>query len=205
MTLQSELQNPLYKHWLKGGFSVKLLRKGLEKFVDESIKTLRSDFLSDICNHLSIPEAKCTDCTTENCLPCLLDPTPNFCWITGKGKYRQCSKHDKYDNQKEYRLCPNRICEPGLHEKIQLEHNNNNKPIWKYTDATKWCTAHWEIAKCFLGSIDANKDSAAETDYSGLLHIIINCRRVFYKFTGTIHGHFDQVPIFNINCLVFVN
>lgn len=63
----------------------------------------------------------------------------------------------------------------------------------------RWCTMHWEMTKCFMPTGYGDKLSAAETDCSGLLYVIMNCQYVqnyMDRYIATPNGHFTQV--FNV-------
>ena len=57
---------------------------------------------------------------------------------------------------------------------------------WTNTDATKWTSDYWELAKCYLPyGYDATRNET-EADLSGLLSLIINCKDVDNYLTAKV-------------------
>ncbi|XP_060592662.1 uncharacterized protein LOC132747328 [Ruditapes philippinarum] len=108
-------------------------------------------------------------------------PTKGIC-IVGKG---QCSFH----RNSNYILagCPNRICH-NFKSGIQKAHRYSG-PSYKNTDATQWCSNSWEVAKCFMPT-DGYKDkaSAAETDFNGIISVILN----YKDFKGKVYENLNN-------------
>ncbi|XP_053402783.1 uncharacterized protein LOC123548891 [Mercenaria mercenaria] len=67
---------------------------------------------------------------------------------------------------------PCQVCGRLYDEIIKLHRYND--PNWE-TDSAKWCTDHWQFAKCFMTTTSkTSNNSASETDATGLLGVIIN-------------------------------
>ena len=161
MSHDDQLKDPLYRNWVKAGLGIKYLHEGIASYVDIQVKTLHNDFLSDIRNNLGNQSGSCSSCKLENVLPCA-----TFGLCSGK----PCRFHRLH----RYTPCPNKVCDK-LYKKIKTMHRDE-KPSWKNTDPTKWCTDHWEIGKCFMAETGYyDKQSAVDTDCTGLLSVIVNC------------------------------
>jgi hypothetical protein len=89
-------------------------------------------------------------------------------------------------NKKPNQKCPNNIChnvKDALHK-----HHRYQGPSWQVTDATKWCSDAFQIAKCYLPPKGYdNKSSFAEIDFNGTLGIIINNTRFQNQMTAHIN------------------
>ena len=73
--------------------------------------------------------------------------------------------------------CPS--CDLWVKE-IKLQ--NKGQLQWKNADPTKWDKDPWEIAKCFMNPQGSKASSAAvtgpdKTDLSGMLNVLINCKK----------------------------
>ncbi|XP_053388816.1 uncharacterized protein CXorf38 homolog [Mercenaria mercenaria] len=163
----SKLSGSKSKNWIKAGLAVLFTKEGIEPFVYDEIKQFQQKCLKDISNNNGIPAGStCFSCCTENVIVC---PTNKIC-NGGRGK---CKFHRNAATQYLPFGCPNKICNNFKNE-IQNAHRFHC-PSFKNTDATQWCTNPWEVAKCFMPP-DGYKDvtSAAETDFNGIISVIIN-------------------------------
>jgi hypothetical protein len=168
-----------YNNWVKAQLAVLFTKDGLEPFVCNEIQQFQQECLDDICYNNGIFSGTiCSGCSTENVVKC---PTKGIC-IVGKG---QCSFH----RNSNYILagCPNRICH-NFKSGIQKAHRYSG-PSYKNTDATQWCSNSWEVAKCFMPT-DGYKDkaSAAETDFNGIISVILN----YKDFKGKVHENLNN-------------
>ena len=68
--------------------------------------------------------------------------------------------------------CPNNVCN-RIRQALVANHAYSG-PFWKNTDAAKWCTDPWELAKVFMSPGYEDKNTARDTDCSGLLSVCIN-------------------------------
>ena len=114
------------------------------------------------------PGTTCSQCNTHNVLPCgqrkEICSTDTVCRFhsTQATKYKQCQQN---------------VCH-RMYEKIR-KHHISNKPSLEHTDATKWCTDGWEIAKCYFKSGNnqtGDSDTTSATEMTGLLKLIKNCK-----------------------------
>ena len=64
----------------------------------------------------------------------------------------------------------------------EIKSQNKGQLQWKNADPTKWDKDPWEIAKCFMNVQGGKASSAAvtgpdKTDLSGMLNVLINCKK----------------------------
>lgn len=178
-SLVPTLTNESFRNWLRGALSVLFAKEGLTDFVSTEITQFHTDLLEDVWTSCGIPAGTtCQSCTTANLLQC---HTPGFC-NTGHCKIHDLAIPEKIPNQP----CPNRICD-ALMKAIRKNHRFHS-PSWKNTDAHRWCSDPFEVAKCFLPP-DGYCDVATleETDFNGTISIIINNKRFQNKFAAQLH------------------
>ncbi|XP_052791209.1 uncharacterized protein LOC128225189 [Mya arenaria] len=149
-------------NWLKSNLSLKITRKGLIGLVDGEMQSLQKDSYNKA---RTTPRAACNQCCTTNLL-------------VGLPRY-------KYPNNKpppKTNHCPNSICD-GIRQNIESEHCFR-RPSWKNSDAKQWSTNHWQFAKCYMPPDGyAQVLSATDTDFNGIINVLINCKRFDGKFT----------------------
>jgi hypothetical protein len=165
-----------FKNWLRGALAALFAKEGLIAFVNKEITDYQNDLLNDACKVNSIPAGTtCSSCTTANILVC---PTPGFC---SKGK--KCNVHDpKISSLTPNKRCPLGLCS-ALSNSIRNEHRYKG-PSWKNTDARGWCTDAYQLAKCYMPPDGyADKASLAETDFNGVIAVIINNKRFEKKMS----------------------
>lgn len=81
------------------------------------------------------------------------------------GAWMTCSKVEIFEITRYFTDC------------IEQEHRFHG-PSWKNTDASGWCVDSWQIAKCFMPPDGyLNVHIPQETDFNGLISIILNCKR----------------------------
>ncbi|XP_053390329.1 uncharacterized protein CXorf38 homolog, partial [Mercenaria mercenaria] len=162
-----KLSGAKFKNWIKAGLGVLFTKEGIEPFVHDEIKQFQQRCLSDICNNNGlVAGTTCSSCCTENVVVCPLDRKCN----ASRGI---CNFHRNSATQYLPLGCPNNICH-NFKSKIQHAHRYFG-PSYKNTDATKWCSNPWEVAKCFMPP-DGYKDATnkAETDFNGIISVIMN-------------------------------
>ncbi|XP_053381559.1 uncharacterized protein LOC123556485 [Mercenaria mercenaria] len=159
----SDLEDPLYKNWVRSALSLKYLKHGIHSFVDRIAKQHHTDLLYSYIKGTGCVAKSCSECTLENLLP---DHPRSRC-IQKFGSKCFCN------NPSGRRKCPNNFCS-RFYDLIGLAHDERN-PIWANTDPARWFGDHWAMAKCFLGTTGySDKHTAVETDASGLLSIMLN-------------------------------
>ncbi|XP_053373689.1 uncharacterized protein LOC128546662 [Mercenaria mercenaria] len=152
MTNTDKIKVKPYRNWVRGALGLFYLQKGLYPFTDSAVKAEHSKIVQKL-----LP---CTGCAIENILP-----------AHAKGKV--CIQKNKA--KCNCRKGTNRSCATcsKIYDDIVLLHRFR-EPHW-VTDCSTWYTDHWQFAKCFLTTTSkGSSNTAAETDASGLLSIIIN-------------------------------
>ena len=196
-------QNPTiskskFKNWIKAALAVLITKQEIEPVVYDEIEHFQKKCLQDIAIFNGLPIARtCSSCCTENVIAC---PTNGIC----KVKRGRCKYHR--NNATKYRpsCCPDNICH-NLKSEIEKAHRYHG-PSFKNTDATKWCSNPWEIAKCFMPPDGyKNVGSAGETDFNGIISVIINYKEFEAKVTDNLSkpgNNFEQVT-FCFTCVQF--
>lgn len=166
-----------YHNWIKAGLALLITKEGIEDFVYDEIELCQIQTLANICSTNGLaPGTMCNSCRTVNVLKC---PTRLFCKTTGSG----CMTHDSTVNQ--YHVCSNMVCD-DFRESIKNAHRYHG-PSFKNTDSTKWCSDVWEVAKCFMPPDGySNVRSVAETDFNGIVSVIINYTGFQNKMTDDL-------------------
>ena len=91
--------------------------------------------------------------------------------ITGSCRPEACSSC----NVSRAPDCPNNVCNVVQNEII--ESHRKGEPSFCNTNAKKWSTDAWEIAKCFIPPITGYKFcTQLKADFSAVINIIINCK-----------------------------
>jgi hypothetical protein len=178
--LDPTLEKKEFHNWLKGAMSVLFAKEGLSEFVLTEITEFHKDLINSVLTQNGIPPGTlCASCTTANVLSC---PTANFC---SKGK--RCNKHDKTVPDKMPSIqCRNNLCN-GIKDGIRTLHRYI-QPSWNNSDATKWCVDAFEVAKCFMPPDGySGKRSLADTDFNGMISMIINNKRFQNKMTTQLN------------------
>ncbi|XP_060554206.1 uncharacterized protein LOC132715231 [Ruditapes philippinarum] len=159
----SDLEDPLYKNWVRSALSLKYLKEGIYGFVDQFSKQHHSNLLQSYIKGTGSPATSCTECTSENLMP---DHPRHQCIQKFRSK---CFCNNPVGRRK----CPNNFCS-RLYDLIVIAHDERN-PLWINTDPGKWYMDHWEIAKCYLSTTGySEQGTAGDTDVAGLLSIIVN-------------------------------
>lgn len=153
------------QNWFRCTLALHITREGILEFVDDEIKTLHHRILK------TLPVGSiCTSCVTQSVVPC---PAKKVCKIGRDGK---CLNFHNVPPTG----CPKRVCDRIVRE-IELVHKYNG-PSWKNTDASKWCTSPWELAKCFCPPDGYAKIfSPQDTDLNGLISVMQNCSHFQFR------------------------
>ncbi|XP_060607621.1 uncharacterized protein LOC132759790 [Ruditapes philippinarum] len=166
-TVSVPLSNSKFFNWIKAALAVFYTKEEIEPVVIDEVKYFQQNCLHTISSSNSLPAGStCSKCCTENLIVC---PTNRICNVN-RGK---CYYHKNVATQFRPSGCPNKICH-NLKSEIEKAHRYHG-PSYKNTDATKWCSNAWEIAKCYLPP-DGYKDvsNASETNFNGIISVIIN-------------------------------
>ncbi|XP_052815025.1 uncharacterized protein LOC128241928 [Mya arenaria] len=164
---QSSARKPLNTNWYRCWQSVCITHAVLVDLTTDGFDRLQQETIDYINSLNGFKERTiCSSCNTINVLPCW---TKNLC----KGTKGNCEIHSS--PALLYGSCPtNGFCNEFVSKLV--ESHRFGSPVWANTDAAKWCSNGWEIAKCFMPpSGYADKANAKETDVNGLISCIINC------------------------------
>ncbi|KAH3791065.1 uncharacterized protein LOC127841973 isoform X1 [Dreissena polymorpha] len=163
-------------NWLKALLAINIAKSGLEQFAENEAKTLHGNIYNAI---LTSGAVACTGCQTANLLKC---PSLGIC--KKRGAQGLCtSVHDTASKQP--RPCPANVCNKVLNE-IAKQHKYHN-PSWKNTVAIHWASNPWEIAKAYFPPEGyAEKASAQDTDFNGIISFFMNCKHFDNKFSFPI-------------------
>lgn len=167
--------------WLKGALAILFVKEALAEFVDSEIKQFQKDVLQNIITSKGLPQGTtCSSCTTASLLKC---PTGKFC-DTG----RKCKAHTSIHAVRSPIRCPKALCNE-LKDAILTEHRFK-EPFWKNTEAQRWCTDAFHIAKCYMPEGYSDVKTINETDFNGILSVIINNKR----FQNKMKAKLDMKP-----------
>lgn len=184
MPTTQKIQDNLYRNWVRAVLGLCFLQEGLRDFVDRIVKLQHLKTLQDVRKTLNNPTAQCTQCRLDNIYPA---HAGSPC-ILKNGRHCNCRRRGN-------KHCP--FCSQFYDEVIRLHRYSD--PCWE-TDASKWCTDHWQFAKCFLTTTSKLGDkNAVDTDVAGLLSIIINAKFFQKEISSAINAPYDdfsQVSIF---------
>ena len=175
----AEPKEILYRNWIKAGLGLLYVKEGIQDFIVDEINNFHSNVLG------TLPGAgRCTFHTIQNVLRC---PTRGIC------SGRPCRFHDNNDPVKTYTPCL--ICD-AIRNEIEIAHRYG-QPSYKNTRSKLWCTGSWELAKCFMPAQGySNKNTADDTDLSGLISVILNNKDFQNKITeilGQPGNKFEKV------------
>lgn len=181
-SITQTLKDKKFLNWLKGALAIRFTKQGLDGFVETEITQFQNDLLAYVFTGKTLSAGTgCNSCTTANVLTCR---TPNFCPDRGK-----CFLHDELlEERSANRACPNNICQ-RMRDGISSEHRYMYRkgPSWRNTDARKWCSDPFQIAKCYMpadGYFEVR--SLAETDFNGTLSVIMNNKRFEHKMDADL-------------------
>ncbi|XP_052760976.1 uncharacterized protein LOC128203556 [Mya arenaria] len=164
------------QNWVKAALALNITKDGLQDFLEDVLTCVHQDIYSAVRTSKGLPSgAACAHCFTENVFMC---PTRGICTSTRNCRFHKCP-------QKLYAPCPNGICE-GVRDEI-IKHHSFSGPSWKNTNADKWSTIPWEIAKCFLPP-DGYKtvSSIKDSDFNGVISVMMNCKDFQNKLSFNI-------------------
>ncbi|XP_053391506.1 uncharacterized protein LOC128554274 [Mercenaria mercenaria] len=170
MSHQEELENMKYRNWVRGVLAFKYFKEGIKGFADDVVEKEHRRINQDVISGRS-----CNQCSIRNLRPlhtCTKDHT-------GRNKCHWGQNNCNCLQTKKQR-CPDKVCDVIMEEILTNHASTPPSPNWKNTDIQKWCSAPWEIAKCFINAPGySDKSRADDIDISGLLHVFIN--NISYK------------------------
>ncbi|XP_052791038.1 uncharacterized protein LOC128225064 [Mya arenaria] len=159
------------QNWLKSSLALRITKSGLRGLAEDGSSRTQQNIHSSIqqANKLS-PGTKCSQCLTENLFLC---PTRGLC-----SNPRNCKFHNTPN--KMQRPCPSQICGDFRNEIVSVHRFGN--PSWKNTRSELWCTNHWEVAKCFMGEGYQDVNYFDDTDFNGVISLMLNCKEYEVNF-----------------------
>ncbi|XP_060584309.1 uncharacterized protein CXorf38-like [Ruditapes philippinarum] len=178
MAHQLQLEKEKYRQWVKAGLGLGYLKEGLVPFCNDIADQQHKDILQNIRSTKSLPSTvTCGNCRVETLKPDHKPvPAGNKVCPLGQVKCSCCFKGKS--------ACPNNICGAIYDYIVQHHASSPPSPNWKNTDAQHWVTDPWSICKCFINARGyEQKQSAGETDCTGLLHLMIN-NQYFHSHIG---------------------
>ncbi|XP_060567863.1 uncharacterized protein LOC132726549 [Ruditapes philippinarum] len=180
MAHQLQLEKEKYRQWVKAGLGLGYLKEGLVPFCNDIADQQHKDILQNIRSRKSLSSTvTCGICRVETLKP---DHKP----VPGNAGNKVCPLGQVKCNCccKGKIACPNNIC--GAIYDFIVHHHASTPPApnWKNSDAQQWLTDPWSICKCFINVPGyEQKQSAGETDCTGLLHLMIN-NQYFHSHIG---------------------
>ncbi|XP_060587863.1 uncharacterized protein LOC132743363 [Ruditapes philippinarum] len=180
MAHQLQLEKEKYRQWVKAGLGLGYLKEGLVPFCNDIADQQHKDILQNIRSTKSLPSTvTCGGCQVETLKPDH-KPVPgnagNKVCPLGQVKCSCCFKGKI--------ACPNNICGAIYDFIVQHHASTPPAPNWKNSDALQWVTDPWSICKCFINAPGyEQKQSACETDCTGLLILMIN-NQYFHSHIG---------------------
>ncbi|XP_052771171.1 uncharacterized protein LOC128210859 [Mya arenaria] len=176
------VNDPLHRNWLKAVRALKVLKCGVEDFIDTHTKKYHEQLKSDARKLIISGKLEnCSQCLVKHILP----------WhVRAKSScpYREF-RHLKcfcVQNMRGKRLCssPGSPCSV-LFDLIVAGHFSRN-PIFSSTDCSQWASDYWSICLCYLSTQCYSKSTcASDLDAASLLSVMINC-----KF---LHNYIDDI------------
>ncbi|XP_053383644.1 uncharacterized protein LOC123537265 isoform X2 [Mercenaria mercenaria] len=157
-----------YRNWVRGGLAYLYLKAGIKGFADDVVQQQHKHILHTVNN---TPGLSCNQCCVRDLQPlhkCEKDPD--------SGRNR-CPRRQNICNclSTKTKPCPSRICDAIMEEILNNHGSTPPRPNWRNTDAQKWCSNPWEIAKCFIDLPGYSFQSKADDfDASALLQMFIN-------------------------------
>ncbi|XP_060595403.1 uncharacterized protein LOC132749599 isoform X2 [Ruditapes philippinarum] len=155
---RKQIQEKLYRNWVRGALALKYLKIGLEGFSDKAVIEQHRDLMKTFGN-------TCNTCTMESLFP----HKKNLC--PRQRKYQcLCTKN----HNKSRQMCPNGGFCGNFYDEIVCKHRFQN-PLFMNTDVQNWSSDPWSVATCFINTTGyKGKQSAKDVDCSGLLSMCIN-------------------------------
>ncbi|XP_053402872.1 uncharacterized protein LOC123548605 [Mercenaria mercenaria] len=179
MSHQKELEKRKYRNWVRGGLAYKYLTEGIKEFADDVVHEEHNRILQ-VANNIS--GRTCNQCCIRNLRP--LHTCKNDHAGRNKCPWGQNNCNCLFTKKQR---CPNKICDVILEEILKSHGSTPPTPNWKNTEIQKWCSAPWEIAKCFINAPGySDKSTADDIDIPGLLHVFINNRSHMEHLTDKI-------------------
>ena len=153
------LNDLLYINWLKATRGLRLTVKVLHRFCDVEMKILHAQLVTRCRGN--------TQCSGS------------------------CSAKDvkKIQGQLTVDKCPTTVCSTWLAEIEQMRTSNKTRLTYPNADILQWPQHYWQVAKVFMGhGQDASSVKSSDTDASGILMLIQNCKHFINIINTTKAG-----------------
>ena len=182
MAHQLQLEKAKYRQWVKAGLGLGYLKAGLAPFCHEITNQHHKDILDNIKHSKSLPATvTCGMCQYRTLKPDHVQLGKKVC------PYGQVNCNCCFPNGKN--ACPSGICGAIYDDIIRSHASIPPAPNWKNTNSQLWAVDPWSIAKCFINAPGYDqKTAAADTDCSGLLHVIMNNKYFHNHIASTLTG-----------------
>jgi hypothetical protein len=200
MAHEMHLKNNKYRQWVKAGLGLGYIKEGLAPFCDEIGKQQHKDIINQIQQTKTPqPNVSCGVCKITTLQPDHVRVSKGICPLK-QNNCNCCFPNNKIP-------CPNNICGAIYDSIIQNHASIPPAPSWKNSDVKQWTANPWSVCKCYINAPGyKDKTSAADTDCSGLLHLIIN-NKYFHGHIGcnvTLPNNlFSKVNTFVYNLIIF--
>ncbi|XP_060594881.1 uncharacterized protein CXorf38-like [Ruditapes philippinarum] len=171
MAHQLQLEKENYRQWVKAGLGLGYLKEGLVPFCNDIADQQHKDILQNIRSTKALP-------STVTCGSCQVDTLKPDHKPVGNAGFKVCPLGQVRCSccfTKGKIACPNNICGAIYDYIVQHHASSPPAPHWKNSDAQQWSVDPWSICQCFINAPGyEQKQSASETDCTGLLHLLIN-------------------------------
>ncbi|XP_053381336.1 uncharacterized protein LOC128549107 [Mercenaria mercenaria] len=167
MAHKSQFENKKYWNWVKAGLGFKYVKDGLKPFCEHLVNQQHTAILSNVKWKHNLSAVSCGLCEVHRLQP------DHIRTRNGQCPLGQIDCNCQHPTGKI--SCPYNVC-GAIYDQITQRHASTPPaPNWRNTDAKKWCTEPWSIAKCFVNAPGyEQKSGAAEFDLPGFLHLLMN-------------------------------
>lgn len=152
-TLEVRLKDPAYKHWVKTGLCLALVKEGLEEYAEIKSKEFHDVVLASVAKIQTYQTAICDN------------------------------ERITFDNNNNGKIaCNHAFCQGFLNEVVNLGIDPTmkftiRKANIENCDVKLWPTDHWELAKLFMNQGQkACQTNPSQTDLSGVLNFLEHCK-----------------------------
>ncbi|XP_060575833.1 uncharacterized protein LOC132733247, partial [Ruditapes philippinarum] len=177
MAHETHLKNNKYRQLVKADLGLRYLQEGLAPFCDDIGRQQHKDIINQIQQTKTPqPNVPCVACQITTLQPDHVRVSRGIC------PFKQDKCNCCFPNNKK--PCPNNVCGAIYDNIIQNHASMPPAPFWRNSDAQQWSTDPWSVCKCFINAPGYKAiTSAADTDITGLLHLIIN-DKYFHSHIG---------------------
>lgn len=174
MNFKDKIAKKEFCFWQNAVLATVITKRGLTGIIKSNIYELHNAIVKQAKSEANLKDdIHCSNCFIQNILPC--GQRKDICGSNP----RKCKFHaGPGENNKPCRM---NLCHKVY--RLIIDVHEDRKPSWKNTDARKWFSEPWEIAKCFCPPTGyTDKHTAEETDLNGFLCILIYCSHFIQQF-----------------------